>query len=84
MLTLIINHSSVSIIQQGRSYVISAATIDYLKKGIFTILGIIVAIYLFVILLTYTGNDPSWSHISSDMTTINNMGGAMGAWLSDL
>ncbi len=63
---------------------ISAATIDYLKKGIFTILGIIVAIYLFVILLTYTGNDPSWSHISSDMTAINNMGGAMGAWLSDL
>ncbi len=63
---------------------ISAATIDYLKKGIFTILGIIVAIYLFVILLTFTGNDPSWSHISSDMTTINNMGGAMGAWLSDL
>ncbi len=42
------------------------------------------AVYLFIILLTYTGNDPSWSHISSDMTTINNMGGAMGAWLSDL
>ena len=63
---------------------ISAATIDYLKKGIFTILGLMVAVYLFVILLTYTGNDPSWSHISSDMTTINNMGGAMGAWLSDL
>ena len=63
---------------------ISAATIDYLKKGMFTILGLMVAVYLFIILLTYTGNDPSWSHISSDMTTINNMGGAMGAWLSDL
>ncbi|AAZ18257.1 DNA translocase FtsK [Psychrobacter arcticus 273-4] len=34
--------------------------------------------------MTYTGNDPSWSHISSDMTAINNMGGEMGAWLSDL
>ena len=34
--------------------------------------------------MTYTGNDPSWSHISSDMTTINNMGGETGAWLSDL
>ncbi|GAB3243060.1 hypothetical protein GCM10027424_21850 [Psychrobacter pacificensis] len=34
--------------------------------------------------MTYTGNDPSWSHISSDMTTINNMGGQTGAWLSDL
>ena len=63
---------------------ISASLIEYLKKGIFTLLGLIVAVYLFVILLTYTGNDPSWSHISSDMTTINNMGGAMGAWLSDL
>ncbi len=63
---------------------ISAALIEYLKKGIFTILGTIVAVYLFIILLTYTGNDPSWSHISSDMTTINNMGGSMGAWLSDI
>jgi S-DNA-T family DNA segregation ATPase FtsK/SpoIIIE len=64
--------------------VISAPLIEYLKKGIFTLLGLILAVYLFIILLTYTGNDPSWSHISSDMTTINNMGGAMGAWLSDL
>ena len=63
---------------------ISAPLIEYLKKGIFTFLGIILAVYLFVILLTYTGNDPSWSHISSDMTTINNMGGSTGAWLSDL
>ena len=63
---------------------ISAPLIEYLKKGIFTLLGSILAVYLFVILMTYTGNDPSWSHISSDMTTINNMGGEMGAWLSDL
>ena len=63
---------------------ISAPIIEYLKKGMFTVLELIVAVYLFVILLTYTGNDPSWSHISSDMNTINNMGGAMGAWLSDL
>lgn len=63
---------------------ISASVVEYLKKGIFTFLGVIVAVYLFVILLSYTGNDPSWSHISSDMTTINNIGGAMGAWLSDL
>ena len=63
---------------------ISAPLIEYLKKGIFTLLGLILAVYLFVILMTYTGNDPSWSHISSDMTTVNNMGGEMGAWLSDL
>lgn len=70
--------------QQGRFYVISAPIIEYLRKGIFTFLGLMLAVYVFVILLTYTSNDPSWSHISSDMTTINNMGGAMGAWLSDL
>ena len=63
---------------------ISAPIIDYLKKGIFTLLGLLLAVYLFVILMTYSGNDPSWSHISSDMTAINNMGGEMGAWLSDL
>ncbi|GAA0309764.1 DNA translocase FtsK [Psychrobacter aestuarii] len=63
---------------------ISAPIIEYLRKGIFTFLGLMLAVYVFVILLTYTSNDPSWSHISSDMTTINNMGGAMGAWLSDL
>ncbi|MGP9491998.1 DNA translocase FtsK 4TM domain-containing protein [Psychrobacter sp. AOP7-B1-24] len=63
---------------------ISAPLIEYLKKGIFTLIGLILAVYLFVILMTYTGNDPSWSHISSDMTTINNVGGASGAWLSDL
>ncbi|WP_348548847.1 DNA translocase FtsK 4TM domain-containing protein [Psychrobacter sp. KFRI-CH2-11] len=63
---------------------ISAPLIEYLKKGIFTLLGLILTVYLFVILMTYTGNDPSWSHISSDMTTINNMGGKTGAWLSDL
>ena len=63
---------------------ISAPLIEYLKKGMFTLLGLILAVYLFVILMTYTGNDPSWSHISSDMTTINNMGGEAGAWLSDL
>ena len=63
---------------------ISAPLIEYLKKGIFTLLGLILAVYLFVILMTYTSNDPSWSHISSDMTTINNVGGESGAWLSDL
>ena len=61
-----------------------AQIIEYVKKGIFTVLGLFLALYLFVILVTYSANDPSWSHISSDMTSINNMGGATGAWLSDL
>jgi S-DNA-T family DNA segregation ATPase FtsK/SpoIIIE len=61
-----------------------AQIIEYVKKGIFTVLGLFLALYLFVILVTYSANDPSWSHISSDMTSINNMGGTTGAWLSDL
>lgn len=55
-----------------------------LKKIVFTLLAVLLSAFLFVILVTYTPNDPSWSRISSDMGEISNMGGAVGAWLSDL
>lgn len=57
--------------------------ISYAKKGLLTTLGILLALYFFVILLTHSSNDPGWSYISSDMTSINNMGGWFGALLSD-
>ena len=62
----------------------SSQQIQYAKKGIFTALAVFLAGYLFVILLTYTSNDPSWSHISSDMDGVSNMGGIAGAWIADL
>lgn len=63
---------------------ITAPFIHTLKKIVFTLLAVLLSAFLFVILVTYTPNDPSWSRISSDMGQISNMGGAVGAWLSDL
>ncbi len=42
-----------------------------------------VGVFLFLILVTYDPQDPSWSHaVESD--TFHNLGGPTGAWLSDL
>ncbi len=58
--------------------------IHFAKKSIITLIGTIAIIYLAVILVSHSASDPSWSHISSNVGTIANMGGAHGAWLSDL
>ena len=63
---------------------ITAHHLYTLKKIFFTLLAVLLSAFLFVILVTYTPNDPSWSRISSDMVQVSNMGGAVGAWLSDL
>ena len=63
---------------------ITAHHLYTLKKIIFTLLAVLLSAFLFVILVTYTPNDPSWSRISSDMGQVSNMGGSVGAWLSDL
>ena len=41
------------------------------------------AVYLFLVLISYSPIDPSWSHSSSDQT-VRNYGGVFGAWLSDV
>jgi len=43
----------------------------------------VVAVYLVLILASYSTQDPSWSHSSPD-PTVRNYGGAFGAWMSDL
>lgn len=63
---------------------ITAHHLYTLKKIVFTLLAVLLSAFLFVILVTYTPNDPSWSRISSDMGQVSNMGGSVGAWLSDL
>ena len=53
---------------------------------------VLVGLFLAVILITYNGEDPSWSHTASaslassaaDSAAIHNAGGAVGAWLSDM
>ncbi|HEY0230155.1 MAG TPA: DNA translocase FtsK 4TM domain-containing protein, partial [Dokdonella sp.] len=42
------------------------------------------AIYLFACLLTYSQNDPGWSHAGDPARDIQNFGGAFGAWIADL
>ncbi|MBI3068474.1 MAG: DNA translocase FtsK 4TM domain-containing protein [Betaproteobacteria bacterium] len=41
------------------------------------------ALYLFLILYTYHGDDPGWSH-SVTAAHINNAGGRIGAWIADI
>lgn len=43
-----------------------------------------IGIFLTLVLFTYHRDDPSWSHSASDTAVINNAGGALGAWLSDI
>jgi S-DNA-T family DNA segregation ATPase FtsK/SpoIIIE len=43
----------------------------------------VAAVYLVLVLASYSAQDPSWSHSSSD-PTVRNYGGAFGAWLSDM
>ncbi|MEO8419510.1 MAG: DNA translocase FtsK 4TM domain-containing protein [Methylophilaceae bacterium] len=43
-----------------------------------------VGAYLAVILFTYHRDDASWSHSASDNAVIQNAGGAIGAWISDI
>lgn len=45
---------------------------------------VLVGAYLAVILMTYSPQDPSWSHMTSDGATVDNAGGAVGAWVSDM
>jgi DNA segregation ATPase FtsK/SpoIIIE, S-DNA-T family len=47
----------------------------------FALLGL--ALYLVLILYTYSKADPGWSH-SASVTVINNAGGRLGAWLADV
>lgn len=44
---------------------------------------IVATIYFFLIFLTFDKADPGWSH-ASQTPTISNIGGRIGAWISDL
>jgi len=45
---------------------------------------VLIGLYITVILFTYNPNDSSWSHIAPDSAIIQNGGGSVGAWISDL
>ena len=43
-----------------------------------------VLLYLLASLLTYSPNDPGWSHSGSVTAPLHNVGGRVGAWLADV
>ncbi|MBV1775230.1 DNA translocase FtsK 4TM domain-containing protein [Burkholderiaceae bacterium DAT-1] len=45
--------------------------------------AVVAAIYLVIILASYSPGDPGWSHVSPQ-TLIRNKGGAFGAWCADV
>lgn len=60
-----------------------AMRLPTVKQTIFSLVGVALLVYLFVILLSYNPADPAWSHVSSD-ATVTNIGGALGAWIADV
>lgn len=45
---------------------------------------VLVGLYLAVILISYSPQDPSWSHMATEGAAVDNAGGAVGAWVSDM
>jgi DNA segregation ATPase FtsK/SpoIIIE, S-DNA-T family len=43
-----------------------------------------IGLFLATILASYHPDDPSWSHSASNAASIHNLGGVLGAWLSDI
>jgi S-DNA-T family DNA segregation ATPase FtsK/SpoIIIE len=43
-----------------------------------------IGLFLTAVLATYNHDDPGWSHSASDSAAIHNLGGTLGAWLSDI
>ena len=48
----------------------------------FALLGL--ALYLLLVLFTYSRADPGWSHSPGDPALIHNAGGRVGAWIADV
>jgi len=52
---------------------------------ILTLLAIIFTLlYLLVCVATWSASDPGWSQVGSELVAVQNMGGAVGAWIADI
>lgn len=56
----------------------------YFRSSFLTFLWLVVAVLLFMSLMSYSANDPSWSHASNITSEVSNLAGEGGAWLSDI
>jgi DNA segregation ATPase FtsK/SpoIIIE, S-DNA-T family len=68
--------------KQKESKPIAGHVITNLRE-VFVFASLIVAIYLFIALITYHPDDPGWSH-SVTATEIHNSAGTIGAWIADI
>jgi DNA segregation ATPase FtsK/SpoIIIE, S-DNA-T family len=68
--------------KQKESKPIAGHVITNLRE-VFVFASLIVAIYLFIALITYHPDDPGWSH-SVTATDIHNSAGTIGAWIADI
>ncbi|MDO4440885.1 MAG: DNA translocase FtsK 4TM domain-containing protein [Moraxella sp.] len=53
------------------------------QRLLFSVVGVAILAFLFISLLSYNPADPAWSHVGSSQE-ISNVGGRLGAWLSDI
>ena len=54
-----------------------------LKEGLLILLAVI-CIYLWMVLLSFDMNDPSFSNSTGHMDAVSNAGGHIGAWIADV
>ena len=62
----------------------SQAVSAKLVKEAWWLVLVLVGLYITVILFSYHPEDPSWSHMAAENAVIQNSGGNVGAWLSDM
>lgn len=61
--------------------------IGYLVRIVLTMLWLAVGVFLLLALLSFTPNDPSWSHVSSvtqNAGEVSNLAGLAGSWIADI
>ncbi len=68
--------------KKGEGIAVGARLHRGLREGALILVGTL-ALYLLIALLSYSPNDPGWSH-SGMSGKVANMGGSVGAWFSDV
>ena len=68
--------------KQKQSKPIAGQVITNLRE-VLVFASLVVAVYLFIALVTYHPDDPGWSH-SVTATQIHNSAGTIGAWIADI
>ncbi len=68
--------------KKARNRLVSSSVAHGLREGLFVIL-LALSLYLFLALITYSPDDPGWSHTGS-VSKPSNLGGVAGAWFADI